>query len=425
MKNKMGLFIVTALVLGVTVGLVLHYQLPGSRADVVHYLDTVTHVFLNLIKMVIAPLIFATIVSGITGMAGTKGLGSLFARSMTWFLAASLLVGAYGLLMAHLMQVGTGLNLSATAGGSGIDTKPLSPSKFIEDLVPQSFIQALATNKPIQILVFAMFFGLALLAVKSAHGTSRLSDAIDELTTVMLKLTGYVMLLAPIGVFSAVAAAFTTQGLDAFATYGSLIANFYAALAGLWVALIAVGALFLGRGVFRLIRAAREPMFIAFATSSTEAAFPKMISSLTSFGVDRRTTGLVLPLGYAFNIDGSMMYMTFTSVFLVNAYNIDMHIGQQILMCLVLLISSKGMAGVPRGALVIIAAIVPGFGIPAAGVALLLVIDQLLDMGRTATNILGNAIAVAVLGRRPAADSPSASVTSHPRTEADTRELVY
>ncbi|MEQ4726079.1 dicarboxylate/amino acid:cation symporter [Nonomuraea sp. B19D2] len=399
MKNLMSRLIVGALVLGVGAGLVLHYQFAASREEIVAVLETVTHLFLNLIKMVIAPLIFATIVSGIAGMAKAKGLGSLFARSMVWFVSASLLIGAYGFLAAHAMGVGNGLDLTPTAGGSGIETEPVTPATFVEGLVPQSFIEALASNKPIQILVFSMFFGLALLAIKSANGDSRLADAIDELTNVMLKVTRYVMTLAPIGVFTAVAAAITAEGVGAFATYGSLIVSFYTALAGLWAALIAVGALFLGRGMLRLINVVREPMFIAFSTASTEAAFPKMISSLTSYGVDRRTTGLILPLGYAFNIDGSMMYMTFSSVFLVNAYDIDMPIAQQILMCLVLLVSSKGMAGVPRGALVIIAAVVPGFGVPAAGVALLLVIDQLLDMGRTATNILGNAVAVAVLGR--------------------------
>ncbi|MGV9387057.1 dicarboxylate/amino acid:cation symporter [Nonomuraea sp. NPDC003707] len=399
MKNLMSRLIVGALVLGVGAGLVLHYQFASNREEIVVVLETLTHLFLNLIKMVIAPLIFATIVSGIAGMAKAKGLGSLFARSMVWFVSASLLIGAYGFLAAHAMGVGNGLDLAPTAGGPGIETEPVTPATFVEGLVPQSFIEALASNKPIQILVFSMFFGLALLAIKSANGDSRLADAIDELTNVMLKVTRYVMTLAPIGVFTAVAAAITAEGVGAFATYGSLIVSFYTALAGLWAALIAVGALFLGRGILRLINVVREPMFIAFSTASTEAAFPKMISSLTSYGVDRRTTGLILPLGYAFNIDGSMMYMTFSSVFLVNAYDIDMPIAQQILMCLILLVSSKGMAGVPRGALVIIAAVVPGFGVPATGVALLLVIDQLLDMGRTATNILGNAVAVAVLGR--------------------------
>jgi Na+/H+-dicarboxylate symporter len=216
---------------------------------------------------------------------------------------------------------------------------------------------------------------------------------------VMLRVTGYVMLAAPVGVFAAIAAAFTAEGFDAFATYASFIGGFYVSLSALWVLMIAVAVAFLGKAAFRLLRTVREPMVIAFATSSSEAALPKLIEGLTKFGVDKRTTGFVLPLGYSFNVDGSMMYMTFASVFLLNAYGIDMDLGQQIAMTAMLLLSSKGMAGVPRGSLVIVAAVVPAFGIPAAGIAVLLVIDQLLDMGRTATNILGNAIATAVLGR--------------------------
>jgi Na+/H+-dicarboxylate symporter len=214
------------------------------------------------------------------------------------------------------------------------------------------------------------------------------------------------MLAAPVGVFAGIASAFTSQGLDAFATYASFIGGFYMSLSALWVLMIAVAVAFLGRAAFRLVRIVREPMVIAFATSSSEAALPKLIEGLTKFGIEKRTTGFVLPLGYSFNVDGSMMYMTFASVFLMNAYGIDMDLGQQIAMTAMLLLSSKGMAGVPRGSLVVVAAVVPGFGIPAAGIGVLLVIDQLLDMGRTATNILGNAIATAVIGRNHDKSAP-------------------
>lgn len=216
---------------------------------------------------------------------------------------------------------------------------------------------------------------------------------------IMLKVTGYVMLVAPIGVFAAIASAFIAEGLDAFATYAGFIGGFYLSVSVLWAIMIAVGVAFLGPAMFRLFRSIRESMAVAFATSSTEAALPKLIEGLTNFGVDKRTTGFVLPLGYSFNVDGSMMYVTFASVFLMNAYGINMDFGTQLAMVAMLLLSSKGTAGVPRGSIVIVAAVVPAFGIPAAGIAVLLVIDQILDMGRTATNILGNAIATAVLGR--------------------------
>lgn len=402
MKNKISAFIVAALILGTVVGLACHSlaATDETRATITTAFDTITHMFLNLVKMVIAPLIFATIVSGITGATKSSGLGRLFARSIVWFLAASTFAGAFGFAIAHLLGVGKGLNLVDTGAASAIETTALNYSTFLSELIPTSVFKALAENKPMQILIFGMFFGAALLALKRV-GHSGIAAAVDELTTVMLKITGYVMMLAPVGVFAAVASAFTTQGFEAFTTYGTFIASFYTSLAGLWLVLIAAGSIFLGRGVFRLVSMLREPMFIAFSTSSTEAAFPRLIECLTSYGVDRRTTGFVLPLGYAFNIDGSMMYMTFASVFLINAYGVELSMGQQLLMVLILMLSSKGMAGVPRGSLVIVAAVVPGFGIPVAGIAVLLAVDQILDMGRTATNILGNGIATAVLGRKP------------------------
>ncbi|MGW7479430.1 dicarboxylate/amino acid:cation symporter [Nonomuraea muscovyensis] len=399
MKNKAAISIAAALVLGVGVGLGCHHLTTDDavRVGIIDVFDTIAHLFLNLVKMVIAPLIFATIVSGIIN-AAKSGLGKIFVRSMLWFTSASVLAGLAGFAVAHLLGVGEGLHLRPTGEDSGLEAKPHDPGTFLVNLVPQSFVKALAENQPMQILIFAMFFGAALLSLKK-EGGNKIGSMIDELTAVMLRMTGYVMILAPLGVFAAVASAFTDEGFEAFATYGSFIATFYGALAGLWVVMLGVAVLFLGRAAFRLVVAIREPMFIAFSTASTEAAFPRLIESLTKFGVDRRTTGFVLPMGYAFNLDGSMLYMTFAGTFLINAYDLDLSIGQQLLMVLVLLISSKGMAGVPRGALVIVAAVVPGFGVPAAGVALLLVIDQILDMGRTATNCLGNGIATAVIGR--------------------------
>jgi Na+/H+-dicarboxylate symporter len=347
--------------------------------------------------MIIAPLIFATLVSGIAGAAKSAGVGKLFARSLLWFVVASPLVGSFGFVMAHVLNVGDGLSLVPT-GDAGIESKPMDYQAFITNIIPTSIFAALTSNNPLQILVFGALFGIVLLNLRK-KGHSSIATAVDELMEVMLKVTGYVMLAAPVGVFAAIAAAFTAKGFDAFATYAAFIGGFYVSLSALWMIMIAVAVAFLGKAAFRLVRAIREPMVIAFATSSSEAALPKLIEALTKFGIDKRTTGFVLPLGYSFNVDGSMMYMTFASVFLLNAYGIHMDLGQQIAMTAMLLLSSKGMAGVPRGSLVVVAAVVPAFGIPAAGIAVLLVIDQLLDMGRTATNILGNAIATAVLGR--------------------------
>ena len=402
--------------MGIISGLVFHWLLPVDLRDsLVAVFDTVTHMFLNLIKMIIAPLIFATLVSGIAGAAKSAGVGKLFGRAMVWFLTASALVGAFGFIMAHVLNVGHGLHLVPT-GESVLESKPLDFQAFITNIIPTSVFSALTTNNPLQILVFGALFGIALLNLRK-KGHSSIADAIDELMKVMLKVTGYVMLAAPVGVFAGIASAFTAEGLDAFATYASFIGGFYVSLSALWVIMIAVAAAFLGLAAFRLVRMVREPMVIAFATSSSEAALPKLIEGLTKFGIEKRTTGFVLPLGYSFNVDGSMMYMTFASVFLINAYGIDMDLGQQIAMTAMLLLSSKGMAGVPRGSLVVVAAVVPAFGIPAAGIAVLLVVDQLLDMGRTATNILGNAIATAVIGRKH--DQATTDADEFPAADAD------
>ncbi|QHK21098.1 cation:dicarboxylase symporter family transporter [Pseudarthrobacter psychrotolerans] len=416
MKNKSTKWILASLLMGIISGLVFHWLLPADLRDsLVAVFDTVTHMFLNLIKMIIAPLIFATLVSGIAGAAKSAGVGKLFGRAMVWFLTASALVGAFGFIMAHVLNVGDGLHLVPT-GGAALESHPLDFQAFITNIIPTSVFSALTTNNPLQILVFGALFGIALLNLRK-KGRSSIADAIDELMKVMLKVTGYVMLAAPVGVFAGIASAFTAQGLDAFATYASFIGGFYLSLSALWVIMICVAAAFLGRAVFRLVRMVREPMVIAFATSSSEAALPKLIEGLTKFGIEKRTTGFVLPLGYSFNVDGSMMYMTFASVFLINTYGIDMDLGQQIAMTAMLLLSSKGMAGVPRGSLVVVAAVVPAFGIPAAGIAVLLVVDQLLDMGRTATNILGNAIATAVIGRKH--DQDTIEADEFPAADAD------
>ena len=222
---------------------------------------------------------------------------------------------------------------------------------------------------------------------------------IDELGHAMLKLTGYVMLFAPVGVFGAIAAAITTQGIGILATYGKFIGTFYASLAVLWVVLIAAGFFFLRGRVFTLISMLREPMMIAFTTASSEAAYPKLMERLERFGANERVTALVLPLGYSFNLDGSMIYQAFAAIFIAQAYGIEMSVGQQVTMLLVMMLSSKGVAGVPRASLVVVAAVLPTFGLPEAGLLLIMGIDQFLDMGRTATNVIGNGIATAVVAK--------------------------
>jgi Na+/H+-dicarboxylate symporter len=309
--------------------------------------------------------------------------------------------------LANLFQPGANLNLPLPDAGlaTNLKTGALSIREFIVHVFPRSFFESMANNEILQILVFSLFFGFALTAMKEKPAAT-LTCFVDELAHAMLKLTGYVMWFAPLGVFGAVAAAITTQGIGVLATYGKFIGTFYLSLVALWAVLIAAGFLFLGPRVFALMAGIREPMLIAFTTASSEAAYPKLMERLDRFGVNERVTSLVLPLGYSFNLDGSMVYQAFAALFIAQAYGIEMSLGQQVTLLLVMMLSSKGVAGVPRASLVVVAAVLPMFGLPEAGLLLIMGIDQFLDMGRTATNVIGNAIATAVVAKWEGALGP-------------------
>jgi len=281
---------------------------------------------------------------------------------------------------------------------SNIQATGLNLKDFAAHVFPTSVIQAMSTNEVLQILVFSVFFGFALSSLKGTFAKN-LAASIDELVPVMLRVTDYVMRFAPIGVFAAMATVITTQGLGVLIAYGKFVASFYLGLAVLWAIIITAGTAVLGSSVKRLLRLLREPMLIAFSTSSSEAAFPKMMEQLIAFGIRDRVAGFVLPLGYSFNLDGSMMYQTFAALFVAQAYGIEMSLGTQVAMLLVLMISTKGIAGVPRASLVVVAATLPMFNLPSAGLVLLIGIDAFLDMGRTMTNVIGNGIATAVVAK--------------------------
>jgi Na+/H+-dicarboxylate symporter len=245
--------------------------------------------------------------------------------------------------------------------------------------------------------VFSLFFGTGAAAIgDKAKG---LIDAIDAVAHIMLKVTGYVMNFAPFAVFAAIAGMVAKEGLGILSTYGSFMAQFYMSLSLLWLALLAMGAIFLKGRVIELLRAVREPALLAFSTASSEAAYPKTLDRLKRFGCSDRIASFVLPMGYSFNLDGSMMYCTFATIFIAQAYGIDLTLSQEITMLLILMVTSKGMAGVPRASLVVIAATLAQFNIPEAGLLLLLGVDHFLDMGRSATNVLGNAIAASVVAK--------------------------
>ncbi|MDR6499519.1 dicarboxylate/amino acid:cation symporter [Burkholderia sp. DN3021] len=403
MKNRLTLYIVAGMVLGVVVGYVCHRSVAGAAEAkiIAGYFSIITDIFLRLVKMIIAPLVFATLVSGLAGMEGTSDVRRIGFRSVGWFVCASLFSLALGLVLANALQPGAGLHMTQTSSdvATGLNTAGLNFKDFVTHAFPSSIIDAMARNDILQILVFSVLFGIVLSAIKKDPRVTPLIAGIDALVPAMLKLTDFVMRLAPVGVFGALASAITVNGLDVLTTYGKLVGSFYLGLVLLWVALVAVGHVFLGKPIWKLLRAVREPAMLAFSTASSEAAYPRLTEKLEAFGIDKKVVGFTLPLGYAFNLDGSMMYQAFAAIFIAQAFGIDMPIGTQIMMLLVLMLSSKGMAGVARGSVVVVAAVAPMFHLPPSGVVLILAIDQILDMGRTATNVIGNSISTAVIAK--------------------------
>ena len=401
MAKRFTSYILIGMVLGILVGWILNRTLtdPDTLARLGGYFSIVTDVFLRLIKMIIAPLVFSTLVMGIAHLGDTAALGRVGLRTLAWFIMASVISLLLGIVMVTLFQPGASLELPLPAAGAAVDIKAtgLTLKDFVTHLVPRSVAEAMANNEILQIVVFSIFFGVGLAAVGDKGRP--LLNAITGLAEVMLKVTGYVMLFAPFAVFAAIAATITTRGLGVLVTYAKFIGSFYIGIAILWGVLTFLGWLVLGRRVHQLVREVREPILLAFSTASSEAAYPRTLEGLERFGVSNRIASFVLPLGYSFNLDGSMMYCTFATLFIAQAYGIDLTIGQQLTMLLLLMVTSKGMAGVPRASLVVIAATLSFFHIPEAGLLLILAVDHFLDMGRSATNVVGNSVATAVVAK--------------------------
>ncbi|WP_309612055.1 dicarboxylate/amino acid:cation symporter [Sphingomonas sp.] len=406
MANKLTRFILFALVLGIIAGWATNSAIddgtPAAAAQlkqIAGYFSIVTALFLRLIKMVIAPLVFSTLVVGIAHMGDTAALGRVASRALGWFIFASLISLSLGLILVNLLQPGVGLDLPLPPpeAASGIATATFNLKDFISHLVPASIVEAMATNEILPIVIFSMFFGVAITAV--GERAQPLVRGIEGLVQVMLQVTNYVMRAAPFAVFAAVASAIVEQGPTVLFSLGRFVGSFYFGLALLWLILFGIAFLVAGKRARDLARYIRDPIVLAFSTASSEAAYPRTLEALERFGVPPRIASFVLPLGYSFNLDGSMMYMTFASIFIAQAYGIDLSIGQEITMLLVLMITSKGMAGVPRASLVVIAATLSMFHIPEAGLLLILAVDHFLDMGRSATNVVGNAVAAVVVAR--------------------------
>ena len=399
MDRKLTLYILVGMILGVIVGQAMYLTMDPAvvEGQVAPWLKLLSDIFLNLIKMLVAPLVLSTIVVGIAHMGDSAALGRIGVRALTWFILASLVSIGLGLVMVNLFQPGMGAPIpdAAEAAAAVGEVKELKATEFILSIFPKNAFEALATNNILQILVFSIFAGVALSAI-GKRGEALVKGA-DALAEMMLQVTGYVMRYAPIAVFGALANVVAASGLDILGTYLQLLLEFYFSLVLLWIILLGIGAAFLGRRIVTLVRYIRQPLLIAFSTASSEAALPKLFEQLDRFGVPRRISGFMLPLGYSFNLDGSMMYMSFATIFIAQAYGIDLSVGTQIMIMLTLMISSKGIAAVPRASLVVITGTLAMFGLPVEGVAIILAIDQFLDMGRTATNVVGNAVATSVI----------------------------
>jgi Na+/H+-dicarboxylate symporter len=401
MRSKLTTIILIGMVLGIAVGYACHilWPDPTTAKNIADYISLFTDIFLRLIKMIIAPLVFSTLVVGVAHMGDTKAVGRIGAKAMAWFICASLVSLVVGMILVNVLRPGDNLNLPLPDAQASTNLKvaSLSMKEFVAHLVPRSIVEAMATNEILQIVVFSLFFGVACASL--GERAKKLVDGIEELSHVILSITGYIMALAPLAVFASMAAIVTTQGLGILVTYGKFVIEFYFGLVVLWVLLVLVGAVFFGGHVLRLISLVREPFLLAFSTASSEAAYPKTMEQLAKFPISKKIISFVLPMGYSFNLDGSMMYCTFATLFIAQAYNIDLPLGQQITMLLLLMLTSKGMAGVPRASLVVIAATLASFNIPEAGLLLIIGIDQFLDMGRSATNVIGNTLATAVVAK--------------------------
>lgn len=406
MARKLTLYIMIGLVAGLVTGWALHAAIlaadPASAATlkgVASVFPIITTLFLRLIKMIIAPLVLSTLVVGIAHMGDTSALGRIGLRALGWFVCASLISLTLGMILVHVLQPGTGLGLPLppVTEASGIDKAAFNLKDFITHVVPSSIVDAMAKNEIIQIVVFSVFAGVAITAI--GKQAQPLVDAAEALAAVMLRITNYVMLFAPVAVFAAVANSLTERGPEVIGDLGYFMLSFYLALVLLWALLAGIGFLFLGGRIVPLVRVIRDPLILAFSTASSEAAYPRTLEALEKFGVPPKIASFMLPLGYSFNLDGSMMYMTFASLFVAQAYGIHLPLSAQITMLLVLMITSKGIAGVPRASLVVVAATLPLFKIPEAGLLLILAVDHFLDMGRSATNVVGNAVATAIIAK--------------------------
>ncbi|HUM46418.1 MAG TPA: cation:dicarboxylase symporter family transporter [Chitinophagales bacterium] len=390
--------IMIGMLLGIIVGQVYRstHPDPEDLKSFSNGIQIFSDIFLRLIKMIIAPLVFSLLLVGIAKVGDFKTVGRIGLKTILYFTFAALLAMVVGLIIVNVAEPGKALNLQQAAS-DGVASKAFNAREFITHIFPESVVDSMARNQILPIIIFVMFFGIATAAI---HEKGKIIiDFFDAVSHVMLKVTAYVMKLAPLGVFGAITAVITEKGLSVLSGYLTIIISFFFGLLIFVFIILFLICLAMRINFFSLLSHVREPMLLAFTTASSEAAMPKTILALERFGCSNRIVSFVLPLGYSFNLDGSILYMIFATISIAQAYGMEISFAQQISMMLILLISSKGMAGVPRASLVVIASMLQIFHIPAEGLTLLLAIDWLLDMGRACTNVIGNAVATAVVSK--------------------------
>ncbi|MCA6450156.1 MAG: dicarboxylate/amino acid:cation symporter [Chitinophagaceae bacterium] len=413
-SNRLTLYIILAMIAGILLGYLIHTQSsPEFIKSFSVNIKLLTTIFLRLVQMIIAPLVFSTLVVGIAKLGDLKTVGRVGGKAMLWFIMASLASLLLGMLLVNLFKPGAGIDLSNADVSGAKDlmgkTQEFNIQKFIEHVFPKSVIEAMANNEILQLVIFSIFFGIATAAL--GEKAKVVVKALDAVAHVILRMVNYVMNFAPLGVFGAIAAVIATKGLEVFVFYGKYLLFFLVGIICLWIVLLFVGFLVLGKRLPELLKRIFPPLIIAFSTTSSEAVFPKLTDELEKYGCKDKIVAFILPLGYSFNLDGSMMYMTFASIAIAQAYGIHLDTGTQLTMLLVLMLTSKGIAGVPRASLVVVTATCAMFNIPPEGIALILPIDHFCDMFRTATNVLGNALATSVVSKWEHSLEPAAAIT--------------
>ncbi len=395
-------YIIGAMILGFGVGTAIFYNIsPESAKSFSVNIKLLSTIFIRLVQMIIAPLVFCTLVVGIGKLGDIKVLGKIGGKAILWFVSASLVSLLLGMFIVNVFEPGKSIDLSMAdeTGAKDLMTKTseFSLEKFVTHVVPKSVFEAMANNEILQLVVFSIFFGIACSAI--GDYVKPLIHALDIASNVILKMVGYIMKFAPFGVFGAIAAVVAVRGPSIFSFYVVYFGYFMLGIASLWGILLLVGYFVLGNKLFLLLKRIGNPLLIAFSTASSEAVFPKLTEELERFGCKSKIVSFILPLGYSFNLDGSMMYMTFASLAIAQAYGIHLDLSTQLTMLLVLMLTSKGMAGVPRASLVVVLATCAMFNIPPEGIALILPIDHFCDMFRSMTNVLGNSLATSAVSK--------------------------